>query len=671
MSSKMSRNRDIRGFFGKPTSSSSSLPKPSTSSQPVRDLQPSPIISPRTPTKLSPKPRDRSDEIKGSDDEDGDSDDSLESISALMRPKKGPAPYKRDSDLATPRPKRIASSSASLLKSPLTIQTRHKYDLKTLINHARQSDRADESARRADELINQSDDDYDEGDEILREAQNDRKLLQKTAKDLLDNDDEDAKGDKLMRAMSRTKVDGSRRAHYFFELEPVVKPLRKPFPQKKAKGPWTCLAGSRGRNQVMISGLPHTIIARGNRSLPDELFLWILDEVCVEKNAQLRVQYCNLVTLCPDSIARLVTDARLYSMLERLGAPKKSLSQAHGKAQSYPKAEDPYPRKDWAGLATFLELLERMAPNLSTPNAIGAIRLLLRMALDPIVSSLVRSEHAASMAALAGTLPKQGSSQWNEACEEISLYLCEIVDGQAFQAIPISHMPKTTAKLQDLSRRMAAVVLFENPQMSRQPVDETLTLDEVMDRLDYDDFRVGQSTNFDTLRALATLLDIVIGGGGFIMRQYQTGKYTPRQQQQSQSNQPEKSQTGAELSAAEQKQAKREREKEAAARAAAADASIDALTFQLKVIHDKIQDSTVLARKLTKASIDLVAKRLTYAVRSRPPPKTSIFDPEPGEKEDAYIPRQKNFMKNWASKKAEWNGAAASTAGGDGKIGEE
>ncbi|KAF3063993.1 hypothetical protein GL218_02091 [Daldinia childiae] len=568
----MSRSRDIRGFFGKGPSRSNSESQPVSSLEPVRDLQSS-FSSPRTPPKPTPKLRDRTDEIKGSDDEDGDSDDSLESISAFIQRKKGPAPYQRDSNLtSTPRAKRIAPNPASLLKSPLTIQPKHKFDLKYLINHARQSDRADESARIADELINQSEED-DENGQILTEVQNDPTLLQKTAKELLKDDEEDAKGDKLMRAMNRTKVDGSNRLYYFFSLEqPLFKPPRSLFPQEAAKGCWECLANSRARDQAIILGLPHTIASKG-RALPDELFLWIIDEVCAERNAQLRIQYCNLV-------GRSTLTAEVNPKLESL-----------------PRVEDPYPRKDWSGLVTFLELLERIAPNLSTQNVIGVIKLLLRMGLDPLVSTTVRSEHAAAMEALVTALSKLSTSQWNETCKTISSYLYESVDEPMHQAVPINHMPKTTTKLLDL-------------RSAWQPW------------LDSSDFRVGASTNFEDLRALIALLDIVIGNAGFIMQQH----------------------SGSGIEDVARK----------------FDADIDVLTFRLKVIHDKIHDSTLLSRKVAKASIDLVAKRLAYAVRTRPPPKTSIFDSEP--REDANIPKQRAFMKNWAQKKAERNNAAAAVS---------
>lgn len=88
------------------------------------------------------------------------------------------------------------------------------------------------------------------------------------------------------------------------------------------------------------------------------------------------------------------------------------------------------------------------------------------------------------------------------------------------------------------------------------------------------------------------------------------------------------------------------------------DADVDALTFRLKVLHDKIHDNGLLARKEAKTAIDVVSKRLTYAVRTRPPVKVSIFDPQPSDREEADLPRQRDFMKNWAQRRAANGGGA-------------
>ncbi|KAI0013777.1 hypothetical protein F4779DRAFT_561300 [Xylariaceae sp. FL0662B] len=617
----MSRNRDIRGFF-KPGSTESFQFQQATSSQPALELP----SSPTTPPKSTSKPLSWNDEIKCSDDdEDNDSDESLISFNALLERKQGPPAYKREPNTTTPQAKRIASYSHN---SPLTLrQKKHKFDLKSLISHARQTDRAEESARRADELITEEDDDDHHN---LSDVQNSPTRLQKAARDLLNSDEEEAKGDKLARAMNRTKVDGSRRVSYFFNLEqPLFKSPRRPFPSSKAKGHWRVLADSRSRTQAFIVGLPHNMVSRG-KTLSDELFLWVLDEVCVEKNAQLRVQYRDLVTLCTGSITRLVNDVKLYSILERLGGPK--YSGGHTKLQISPDMENPYSGRDWTGLVTFLQLLERIAPYLETANATSAIQLLLRMALDPLAKTTIRNEHFTAMEALISALPRAGTRQWDNACETICSYLYESVEENVLRVVPINYMPNTTSKAVDLRRRMAAVTLFGvEAAMGGRPVDDVITIDDIMRRLDADDFQVSRTTDFENLRALVTLLDIVVGQAGFVH-----------------------STAGAETASAAAD------DDDSADRRF--DARIDGLTFRLKMVHDKIHDNTLLSRKLTKASIDAVGKRLTYAVRTRPPPKTSIFEPEP--EDEMNVPKQRAFMKNWAQRKKADRGAAAALANG-------
>lgn len=197
-------------------------------------------------------------------------------------------------------------------------------------------------------------------------------------------------------------------------------------------------------------------------------------------------------------------------------------------------------------------------------------------------------------------------------------------------------MPRGNSKALDLRQRMAAAALFQDVSLSRQPVNEPLKLDAIMSRLDEDDFRVNGSTDFENLRSLVMLLDIVIDNASFLH---------PKEPQPAQAPLPQKENHVVSSSTT-----------TTTTTEADFDTAIDRLTFRLKLIHDKIHDSNQLARKVTKSSIDLVAKRLTYAVRTRPPPKTSIFDLDPSssaaaKQEDENAPRQRAFMKNWSLKR--------------------
>lgn len=87
---------------------------------------------------------------------------------------------------------------------------------------------------------------------------------------------------------------------------------------------------------------------------------------------------------------------------------------------------------------------------------------------------------------------------------------------------------------------------------------------------------------------------------------------------------------------------------------AESDKAVDMVIRRLKAVHDKINDNSIVSRKEAKTALAMVHMRLTCAVRTRPPPKASIFDMVPGEeKEDVSLPKQKDFMKKWAQRRAE------------------
>ncbi|KAI5925791.1 hypothetical protein F4810DRAFT_658306, partial [Camillea tinctor] len=638
----MSQNRDIRSFL-------KSVPPPSSQSQ-ESVLSPPQILdlpsSPATPPKPAPRVLSLTDEIKGSDDEDGDSDDSLESISAFIGGKTGPAPPQRGSNaVVTPRAKRVA---LAVRKSPLTLKP--QFDLKSLINHTRQDERTDESAKRADNLIREEDDDENNRNVSDSDDDDQRQLQEDAARRLLLGNEEEAKGDKIVRAMKRTTVDGTRRWCYFFNLEqPLFKPPRSQFPQRKLKGfGGKPVSDPAQRDQAFIHGFPYMLVTKG-RQLPDELFQWILDEVCVEKNAQLRVAYSDLVKLCSEQTHRLVNDMQLYSMLERIGGPR--YAREHTKFESSPELEDPYRDRDWTGLVTFLELLERIAPDLRPANAISAIQLLIRMSLDPVVATTVGGAHFGAMEALVSALPKSGR-QWDTACETICSYLYENTDDAVLRVIPIKFLPKTSRQLLDLRRRMAAEALFRRPGLGSKPLDDVLTIEHIRERLDEADLKIRHATDYESLKAVITLLDIVIGDAHFIRvpsaAAGAAGGSTPTPTPTPNPSTTTTTKPNPKSSAAGSKPytpADR-----------LFDAEIDKLTFRLKTIHDRIVDSNLVSRKEAKAVVDAASKRLTYSVRTRPPPKKDIFDMGGGtlsiaqrEREEAvHLPRQRAFMRNWA-----------------------
>ncbi|KAI0188014.1 hypothetical protein EV127DRAFT_343512 [Xylaria flabelliformis] len=603
-------NGDIRGFF-KSAGPSKTQPQNQPASSSLSELP----SSPRTPPRSAPRVFRRDEEIKGSDDSEDDSDDSLGSITNALGYRSRPAAHRRDPNvLSTPQAKRIASASG-VHRSPLTLQPKkHKFDLKALINHSREIERTEESIRRANVAIAQTGHNSDITDDS--DAENDPKRFEEVTRKLfVGSDDEDGKGDKIRRAFKRSKDDdtSSRKHCYFFnQEEPPPKPGKNTFPRKKATGRWKCLSQADARRRAFMMGLPHTFIARGE-TLPDELFLWILDEICREQNAELRRQYINLTELCEDNTSRLVDDVRLYALLQGIGGPEYTRESTKFKGTTDVRHE--YLERNWSPLVEFLQLLDRMAPTLQATSAAGAVQLLLRMSMDPVVAAVVREHYTRALTTLVSSLAKS-KSKWNIACDAICSYIYKNIDDLELKLTVILSIPSSSTHLVDLRRRIAAESLFNKPGLGSKPIDPRLSFQKICDRLGEDDFKSTNRVDFDyeRLRALTTLLDITSEG-----------------------NLPNPEEDAA---AAEQK----------------FNAEVDVLAICVKVIHDKIRDKA--SRKNVKLSLLGLEKRLKYAVRTRPPPRREIFALEGSssarttESNNALnVPKQRDFMRQWAQKK--------------------
>ena len=391
------------------------MPVQPTSSSP--NIPSSPITPQRAQTKA---PLSRDDVIRGSDDEDEDSDDSLESLSEIAGRQRNPGPSALAT--ATPQAKRIASGSSRAAPVSQAQPKKHKFDLKALIKHAQEDFAVDESARRAEALLKLDAANNKKETQVLDKGKDESHstAMREAAKDLLRGDEEGTKGDKLVRAMNRTAGDASQPHYYFFEFEEPSRDARKtPFPKLAAKSQWSFLADSSTRDETFVRGLPTALASKG-KELPEELYQWILDEVCLEKNMQLRMQYCNLITLCPANTRRLVDVKRLRQILERIGSRK--FLKENSKWHLSPAMEQPYGERNWSPVSTFLKLLERMAPDLAPETMIGAIQILIRMSLDPIVSKdiRIRIDHFSTTEALVSALPGT-DGQWNDCVSQSCL----------------------------------------------------------------------------------------------------------------------------------------------------------------------------------------------------------------------------------------------------------
>lgn len=418
---------------------------PSPSPSPLPDIPSSPpFVTPdddtTTTTTGHPTPRgpiSRNAVIAASDDEPSDSDDDLfpdlgligaprraggpASLAAAPRnpaPAPAPAPASGgrrapNKPCVTPRARRTAAvGPPDFLSSPLTIQSKKKrYDMKELLEFTRRDEETWAGAQRFSALLEQEaemqrggrgfvDDDDDgggdDGDDdvdvddaegagraaaVLREH-----ILESAVAAGGDEGDEEGGGPdkmRIVRALERTELGGDSRRYYFFEQEePEADVVGTRFPKQKAKGAWAILGDAQDRARHFASGFPYDIQKKlGN--MPDEIFLWILDEVCSERRRPLQVEYGKLLVICHDQTRRLVTPTLLQQLFINLGATK-DVNELKARVTLREETNNPYPNRNWSCVENFLDLLGKISEHFSSATRTTAMQILMRLGMDGI-----------------------------------------------------------------------------------------------------------------------------------------------------------------------------------------------------------------------------------------------------------------------------------------------
>ncbi|KAJ0336384.1 hypothetical protein COL922a_008037 [Colletotrichum nupharicola] len=230
--------------------------------------------------------------------------------------------------------------------------------------------------------------------------------------------------------------------------------------------------------------------------------------------------------------------------------------------------------------------------------------MLLRMAADKMVieNPDVLMAHQLALAELVDNVQ---DGVWNEFCTEICSSLYHGFDKASLRILPLTCMPVTSSKLHELRRRLAVSFFLRDAALADQHPDTTMSLRLVIARVKDSDFQLSRKTDYADLKAQVLLLDMAVDDGSFT------------------SNKDD-----------------REHEKNF-------DAEIDDLAQRLKAIWRGINDTGAanLTRTEAKSVLEWVGQRLSYSVRTRPPPTQSIFgDQGPSS---AKKRRQQDFMKKF------------------------
>lgn len=374
MTGKGKANNHILSYF-QPISEQTPSPQRSSQISSLGDSSPpapsSPLSYKATPVAKKPAPL----EIGASDDEASDggfSDDSLEDLSALLgRGRPNPAPPATQTSFSTPRAKRTAREP---YVSPLAIIPKHKFDLKALAKDARRDDALNASSMRAkasaDAAAEPSSPPRGEAFDLA------------FADIVKEKSGQDAH--RVLRAVQRAEPIQSQPRYCFFDRDYRVPPS-SPVPKVPRGSPWSLLTQGNAvaRERNLTSGVPQSILTKKG-GLPDALFEWILDELCIQRSSLVRREYCNIIHSCPGQVERLLTPERLEELFLRLGATDEIKFRDSEIPVSKPSHE-PYQDRDWSCLESFLVLLKMISSHLSVVSAIYASHTLLRASMDKIL----------------------------------------------------------------------------------------------------------------------------------------------------------------------------------------------------------------------------------------------------------------------------------------------
>jgi hypothetical protein len=416
----MSGNRNIRDFFRSTQaapittaqSQPSTLKKPRIPPAPLKSPGPttrqgqpplpkayassnlspeSPPASPAEDSRPSGRPTWNNSsvtEIQDSGSEDEDSDSSIEDLATLLAMTTSKAKSKQTSSQKngpnTPVRAKRTRSKYDFHSSPLAVLPKYKFDLKSLVSHAEKDEATEASSKRVKAMlaIKEEEKSFHMASEVSLTSDS---LVQGNSLEFVVTGTEDDDAHRVKRALMRTEAGIIERRWYFFNRDPnPVKTQSRTFPATSVPREWRQeLRDPKTRYQSFVSGFVEDMVTMGMR-LPDDIFLWILDEICFEASEPLRVAYTNVLGASREQVQRLITPVAVQRVFCQVGGTLNATSPTE-KIKPAPKVENPYSRKDWSTLISIIKLFGCTSKRLTQLSRTHVMCMLLRLSVDHLV----------------------------------------------------------------------------------------------------------------------------------------------------------------------------------------------------------------------------------------------------------------------------------------------
>ncbi|KAF4635782.1 hypothetical protein G7Y89_g2304 [Cudoniella acicularis] len=573
-----SKAQELRGY-------TSSLSPPSGSD----DLNSSPSPTAQSPpaAPLSHRPSTRV--VRSSDDEDSDSDSELadlEDIFQLNNSSKGPASATRSYTPSTPSASRHKDIYNFHL-SPLAVLPKYQFDLKSLVSQAEAEKATEASSKRIKDMLATKDDGEDSALFADEKFVNPVDLSHGSLLESLVPNKEDGGMQKVSRALERTETTSVEKCWYFFSTNTTnpPNPKRKPFPSSSVKSSWGKeFSTAKTRNQSFVSGFVEDMVVFG-KVLPDELFLWILDEACLETDDILRNAYFKTLKGSVEHISRLLSPQLVETMFLNLGGTPTATTPTE-KIKPSTGLTEPYLNREWAILRCVVQFFAAVADCLQQRTREHIICLLLRMSIDHVVA---RNVDLLDMVqeAIRRLCRHTPSESWDSCCQNVSKVMFDSVEQPSLRLKVVDTLPCVIPRTHDLRRRLAMCFYFDDLSYSSAHPQTKTNLNRIIERLDDPAFDANSQTDYRELAALVSILDIAVDDARTPNLDL-TDKDTARD----------------------------------------FDESVDLLVAIIKDVMRSIGNpgAAFISRIEAKEALELVSQRISDTLRSRPKPKLTHFD---------------------------------------------
>lgn len=464
---------------------------------------------------------------------------------------------------------------------------------------------------------------------------------------------------RLRKALDRTEVAAISESWYFFKEHHVPSSGNRRPPYPKAATPpgsyWQKLSLPPLRQDLISTGVVHDVLSRARASapgvpldpddaskqllgeasehysgeahiskkpneedgvnvgLPDEVFLWILDEASVGSQSALHPHYIAILQCCPEQIRRLVDSERLLQLLQPIGPRWESIDLS-AQLELVPAIQRPYPGRDWSPLCSLLQLVGALAESLSSETATFAVKILLRLAIDRVVEETpdLLVDYQEAMQMLVARVPKaewdtfvrlfsrgvwdslilpqpSANQHTTQQCYGACSCLLASIQKPTLRWRVLACLPLEMPACHNLRQRLASAMFFDEPDRARQDPDQQLAHDDLAKLTVRDDFVLTAETDYPDLAALVNMMDAFLDDMDRNAVLFSDGS--------------------------------------SAAARRDFDTEVDELARRLKVIDHGIEvtGGGHVSRLESKTALQRLQIRLTHTVRTRRPVKRGVF----------------------------------------------